>query len=743
MAPAAQGPHNADKSPLRTRFLSCAASAALCGVLLCGFLHLWRADLKVPFTYTGDALYFLSLAKGLTQGDWTWFNSRLGMPFAADWRDFPVYMTVDMAAMRLLALVTNQPGLIVNVYWLFTVLLTAATATFAFLRFHIGSAVAVSLGVVYALQPFVFYRGIAHLNLVFYLAPLLTAGALELTQGRFTGTSVAAPGASGIRRLLSGVPSYLWLACIAQGLSYIYNAVFGCYLFATAMVIGYAARRRARDLLIGTLLIATTGAASLVNLTPSFEYWWYHGKYNPAMAFKTPADAETFALKIRYLLTPISDYRVKAVKSLERRLAAAFPPEPENATARLGSTASLGFVFLLVYGLCRCAGMGPGADPLLGCCAALAIAIVLLATNGGFGALFNALVAPDIRAYNRIIVFLSFLALVPVAMLLTRVQNWCTDRRIPGKILALLLLGLVFFAVADQAATTYFLQYADRQAAFDRDEHFVRQVESIMAPGAMVFQLPYTNFPAEGPPGKMAIYDHSRAYLHSHKYRWSWAAMGGRPEGEWVRDTAAMPAKDMLERLSLAGFSGVWLDRFGYTTQLSPAAGITSLLGPPALVSPDGRLLFYDMRAYAARILQADSPEPLSLRVARAMHPLLVMYGGGFSVEEHDASRRWIWCAQEGTLTIWNSLNAPRRVLLSTAVQGAHPEPEALLLETPAATETLWPTNRGTLNVRRALVLPANSSITIRFHSEGEPLHAPGDSRTLYFALFDCRVQEI
>jgi phosphoglycerol transferase len=715
----------------------------LCGVLLYCFLHLWQGDLRIPFAYSGDAFYILSLAKGLTQGDWIWSNSRLGMPLGADWRDFPVYMTLDMAAMRLLTVVTSQPGLMVNVYWLFTLMLTAATATFAFLRLHTTSWVAISLGVVYALQPFAFYRGISHLNLAFYLVPLLTAGAIELAQGRFTKASAAAPGVAGMQHLLSGVPFYLWLACVAQGLSYIYNAVFGCYVFAGAMVIGYAARRRAGDVLIGAFLIATTGAVSLVNLTPTLEYWLHHGKYNPAMAFKTPADAETFAMKIRYLLTPISDYRLEPVHSLERQLAAVFPPEPENATSRLGTTASMGFVFLLVYGLCLCAGMGTGADHLLGCCAALAIAIVLLATNGGFGALLNALVAPDIRCYNRIIVFLSFLSLVPIAKLLTRFQGWWAARHIPASIFPLVLLGLVFLAVADQAVTTLFLQYAKRKEVFDRDETFVRRVESIMAPGALVFQLPYANFPAGGPPGEMVIYDHSRAYLHSHKYKWSWGAMGGRPEGEWQNDTAAMPPKEMLDRLSLADFSGIWLDRLGYTAQISPQANLTSTLGSPALVSPDGRLLFYDMRAYAARTRYADSPEPLPLRVARALNPVLVSYGGGFYNEEHNSIQRWRWCAQEGTLTVWNTRNEPRRVLLSTKLQGADPAPKALLLQAPGVTETLWPTNRKTIDVRRILSLPAHGSITIRFHSAGKPLISPGDPRALYFALFNCQVQDI
>jgi len=716
--------------------LPCAASAALCAVLVYWFLELWRADLRIPFTYDGDAFYFLSLVKGLTQGDWIWGNSRLGMPLGADWHDFPVCMTLDMAAMRFLALFTHEPGLIANIFWLCTLMLTAATATFAFLRFHVKSWVAMSLGVVYALQPFAFFRGLPHLCLVFYPVPLLAAGVIELAQGRFT--KDPAPGGK-IRSLISSVPVYLWVACVAQGLSYVYNAFFAIFLFGVSTVIAYVTRRRARDVLTGVLLIATIAGVSLVNIGPSFEYQWRHGK-NPA-AGKGVAEAEMYAMKIRYLLTPIPDYRLKVVRYLESRLSGAYPPERENSRSRLGTTASLGFLFLLAYGLCRCAGMRSISDQFLGICAALSIAIVLLATNGGFGSLFNAAVLPDIRCYNRIIVFLSFLSLAPVAVLLTRLHGWWIARGAPVALFRGLLLAAAILAVADEASTTAYLRYADRKEVFDRDEQFVGRVESTMAADSLIFQLPYTNFPPDSPPGNMATYDHSRAYLHSHKYKWSWAAVGGRPGGEWVKAAAAMPAKDMLERLSLAGFSGIWLDRFGYTTEPSPADALTSAVGSPALTTPDGRVLFYDIRAYAATIRHAASPESLSRREARALHPVSLEYGGFFG-EEHNAIRRWRWCGPEGTLTIRNTLQEPRRILLSATLQGVRPEPDPLLLQTPEATETLWPTSAN-IDLRRTFALPANGSITVRFRSKGGPLRVPGDPRVLHFVLINCQVRDI
>src|SRR5579863_3557917 len=69
------------------------AAAGLCAVLLVLTIRLYQADLTVPLNYLGDAVVFLAKAKGILQGDWIHYNSRLGMPFGADLRDFPLNIT--------------------------------------------------------------------------------------------------------------------------------------------------------------------------------------------------------------------------------------------------------------------------------------------------------------------------------------------------------------------------------------------------------------------------------------------------------------------------------------------------------------------------------------------------------------------------------------------------------------------------------------------------------------------------
>src|SRR5215510_5778517 len=48
----------------------------------------------------------------------------------------------------------------------------------------------------------------------------------------------------------------------------------------------------------------------------------------------------------------------------------------------------------------------------------LTLGLLLLGTIGGFGSLFNLLVSPDIRAYDRVFPFIHFLALMAFGLLL-------------------------------------------------------------------------------------------------------------------------------------------------------------------------------------------------------------------------------------------------------------------------------------------------------------------------------------
>ena len=129
----------------------------------------------------------------------------------------------------------------------------------------------------------------------------------------------------------------------------------------------------------------------------------------------------------------------------------------------------------------------------------------------------------------------------------------------------------------------------------------------------MIFQLPYVPFPENGPTHRMLDYDHFRPYFHSRTLHWSYGAMRGRETDRWQRLVAALPPVEMVDRLRRAGFSGVYLDRFGYedddARQLE--AVLRVYLGTAPIVSADGRLCFFRI---SPRQGTPDEPRPNPVR---------------------------------------------------------------------------------------------------------------------------------
>ncbi|MDQ2843058.1 MAG: hypothetical protein M3Y72_18870 [Acidobacteriota bacterium] len=713
---------------------------------------MWRLHLHVPFTYWGDALYFDTWVKGLMEGNWPWHNARIGMPFGADWRDFPVTLTLEALAVRILALFTSSPGLILNLIWLLGTAACAGFATYGLQRLGVQRWIAGSLGIVYALQPFTFYRGVGHFNLMFYLVPLLATGAIEIAVSRIPQSqnfprtaSVTAAWPKRLIGILRITPPYLYLACFAQGLSYIYNSFFAVVLFAVAALLAYAVSRRKSSLVAGFVVIALTCGVVSITLAPTLLYRAKHGT-NPEMAYKSAVQGEIYGLKLRHLFTPIPGNPLPPLHYIQKKLdSAGFTDDNENATSRLGTLGGLGLLFLLAWVLYSCLRK-PSTDDrstsILGACSALALTCLLLATVGGFGSLFNVFVAPDIRCYNRVVVFIDFFAITAVGLLLTRAWVWSQRRNWPKPIVMGVLGLLVVFGVSDQAVTTTYLDHVPREQQFKLDAAFVKSVESILPRNASVFQLPFTEFPADGGTVQMLGYDHSRAYLHSHTLRWSWGGMSGREAGEWVRDTSRLPVREMLTRLSAAGFSGIWVDRFGYNPGTSPELKIAAELGEQGTQRSDSRIAFYDLRPYTEYLRKTNTPGEIHLLQEYASHPVEVTFPVGFYGEERNDKQTWRWCSRHGVMQFHNPVAQPRTVRLAMTLQTGWSEPYTIVISAEGKTDAIKVTTNTALYARKLLLQPGQT-VSVSFDCNCKPVNAPpGESRNLYFALIDPKISE-
>jgi hypothetical protein len=559
--------------------------AALCALLCFVFsalvLRPWRGSLDVPYVYLGDANLNESWIKGILDHGWYWHNSDLGAPGGQQLFDYPVLSgdPLNVLVLKVLGLFSSDPAVVMNLFFLFTFPLVGVAAYLVLRRLTLSAPVAIALAVLYSLMPYHFVRGEAHLLLsAYYVVPLGAYLVLCVLQDR--------PLLAG-RRVLVGTLALCAVIALASG-SYYYSA-FTIVLVAAAAVLRAVALRSRRPLLEGGAVVGAILAVSLVTLLPSFVYWAKHGT-NSGVAHRHTFESELYALKFAQLVLPIEHHRIGALAHARSTYDSWFPATEASTSTPLGIVATVGLLWLLAVALVQLAAPGTRlVSRLAGSAAVASVLAVLFAWIGGLG-VFVAAVEPQIRAWNRLSIFIGFFALLAVGLLLERVLGLM--RPLLG---ALVLCGVLAVGILDQTSSTYEPAYRALAADYRSDDDFVDAIESRLPAGAMMLQLPYIRFPEAPPVQRMVDYDLMRGYLHSDDLRWTYGHVKGRDDDPNLA-IADEAVPELVRDAKAAGFAGIYVDRFGYAdSAASLEQQLTATTGQAPLVSPNGRLSFFQL----------------------------------------------------------------------------------------------------------------------------------------------------
>jgi phosphoglycerol transferase len=211
----------------------------------------------------------------------------------------------------------------------------------------------------------------------------------------------------------------------------------------------------------------------------------------------------------------------------------------------------------------------------------------------------------QVRTWDRIVTFLAFFALLVCAIWFERLGERIRRRvRRPAPAVALLTVAVAGLALWDTVPPSQ-RDYPALTASWVSDQRFVDAIEQRMPDGAAIFQLPIVPFPENPPVVRMVDYDQYRGYIHDDgSLRWSYGGVKGRPIADWqvaLRDRID-PVKALPALLGL-GYDGVWVDTFGYADGGADIrAKLARVTRAKPLQSPNGRLLFFDLRPYKARL---------------------------------------------------------------------------------------------------------------------------------------------
>jgi len=541
-------------------------TAGVTVALLVPVLRLWRASLGVPFLYTSDANSHAMMVKSVLDHGWYERNPNLGAPFVQHFADYPMADNLHLVVVRLLGLFGASWPVAVNLSYLLGFVVIAVVTAWVARRLGLSRLVSLAVGVLYAFLPFHFIRGELHLFLSQYFTVPLACYLV-------------------LRALGIGPPLRFSIGVVVMGVLIgsggAYYAVFALLLFAVALAMN-ALARAGRPVLVQTAAVAAViGVTLLANMAPDILYDREHGA-NPELAQRIPAEAEFYGLKLSALLLPREDHRIDRLGRVNEHYQDVSPVPGEQEYQALGLIGAAGLVWLLGAAVLR----RRDEDELTSRLSGLTVATLLVATVGGLSAIVALKVTPQIRAWNRISVFVGFFALVAVGVLLDRAA-----RRIP---VGVLVAAAVLFGVLDQTSGADVPRYAAIDKQFTSDARFVEAIERHVGERALVFQLPYMPFPEHPPLVDIDGYDHLRGYLHSSTLRWSHGGMKGREEGDWQMAVVDKPVPDLVADVRGRGFDAVYIDRFGYLDRAAALEReLTALLGPPAVVSEDNRLVLY------------------------------------------------------------------------------------------------------------------------------------------------------
>jgi phosphoglycerol transferase len=252
-----------------------------------------------------------------------------------------------------------------------------------------------------------------------------------------------------------------------------------------------------------------------------------------------------------------------------------------------------------------------------------------------------------------------------------------------------LLAAVVAFGFADQTAPADIPNYASLTRRYRTDDALVRSIEARLPAGASVFELPYQPFPEGSKVGHVDRYDPVRPYLHSSHLRWSYGAMEGRPE-DWQSALIGQPLTDIVTGVAAAGFSGIYVDLAGYrATSQKIETTLQSVLKSRPLASSDGRLLFYDLRPYLARLRTQNDQQTIERLRTAILTPVRVQPGNNVVPAVTRRGQRlqlWLLKADQASLDLYNP-SIQRTVLFKTTAF-AKPAPGN---GTPVVIELTWP----------------------------------------------------
>lgn len=572
--------------------------------LFIGYISLGKGfDFDTYPGLDGDGLLGMASIKSIDENGLmgSLFNSRIGAPETASLIDFPAFGTTAVIIIWILSLLTDSIPQIMYMYLILSFCIDSVSMSLLMRKLKFNRETSFVISSLFAFAPYHFYRYISHSSLIDYstipAAIYLSLCILGIIKEEKTWKMAA--------------------AAVFLGIGYGYYYAFGLIMMAVAYCIKFIILDNKKQIIDRLWIIAVTLATVFLTLLPKIIYSLTNGA-NEVVGKRYFAEQEYYGLKIINLLLPVSYSRIPIFRTIYNIYATSGAPLiNENRFASLGAIGAVGFVILcaaLIISLVAKNKCDNDEWKLIDFLSLETLVFVLIGSIGGFGEIFNALVTAQIRCYNRASIVITALSLLMIAVLLNKIE-------LKKKTLSCVVCAGVLAAGCYDQVNIQNTQWQEGiRPVQNMYESYFSVVEDSLEPGAMVYQLPYMDFPEVPPLYKINDYKHFIGYVFTDELRWSYGGVKGREEAAKNLNIDEGKSINFLNGIKNAGFKAVYIDTDGYADGGIQILSFYNSLGIKPIVSSDGKLYVYD-------ISKLDLPtEPMS-HVYNVIYMLYAQYG--------------------------------------------------------------------------------------------------------------------
>lgn len=616
-------------------------------LIACYFMKVWDIPWSKPESLlgpeNGDLLLSGLVFKNMIESNNLWNGNLLAAPFQFNMYSFPaVTNMVINIPVYILGKIFNNVMIGMLLVMILAFPMTAISSYYAIRQFKVKRIVCVIGALVYAFIPFKMMRMWGHFSygnslMIIPIAVIVLYWLYEDNELLIINKNIF--------KYKKNIVTMLFIIVIASGETYF--AFFFCFfILVTTFIKVLNEKSYWINIMKGILIIIETVVVILILMLPSIL-----NNSNQFKSLEKPlrsaAETEIYGLKLIHLFLP-SNTGINKIDTFSYKYSLQTVYNNENMSAFLSIFAAIGFLILIINLLAS--SYYKEREKQMKFLSGLNISAVLLSSIGGVSYFVAAFIYSQVRAYNRISVFIAFFSVVSLCIAGSMIIENSNSKTIKNATIIILSiiasLSIIFNGSTKSSLTTKNIYEYAKQNEYIYS--FIDEIEKEVGKDAMIYQMPYYKFPESPPLNEMKDYSLATPYIYSkNDIKWSYGNYKGTEGDLWHRAVSKLPIEERILKISKSAFNGIYIDTAAYKEEElnQLLSDLDDILQEKPIISQNKRLYFYSMKKYN---LDSES------NVNESSNDIMYLNGNGMYDTETNNDSKWIWNDKESSLYIFN-----------------------------------------------------------------------------------------